>query len=138
MSKQQKLLGIQAEIRWVCNRILQLHQQGVAYENIAIVRRNKEGLLSILYEESQRLGIPFSFVGDVLENTSLSRRISLFMKLLRDRERISLDVFFAASDSFFPSISKSEWDSFIQELGILRFDKCLKYLIFRQWDPFYR
>jgi hypothetical protein len=113
-----KALGSQAEIRWVCNRILQLHQQGVPYEDMAIIRRNKEGLLSILFEETQRLGIPFSFVGDVVEHTSLSRRISLFMKLLRDRSNISLDVFFATSDSFFHSISKSEWECFIEEYGI--------------------
>ena len=51
-------LGFKPEIRWVCNRILQLHQQ-VLPMKICIVRRNKEGLLSILYEESQRLRFIF-------------------------------------------------------------------------------
>ena len=112
-----KALGMQAEIRWACNRIVQLHEQGVPYEDMAIIQRSKEGLLSMLYEECQRLGIPFSFVGNVKEHTSLSRRCSLFMMILRDRQHVSLDIFLAACDSFFFSISKSELAHVIQEYG---------------------
>ena len=112
-----KALGIQAEIRWACNRIVQLHEQGVPYEDMAIIQRSKEGLLSILYEECQRLGIPFSFVGNVKEHTSLSRRCSLFMMILRDRQHAALDIFLATCDSFFFSISKSELEHVIQEYG---------------------
>ena len=109
----------QSELRWAITKSLDLYEQGVAYEDIAFVYRDLRGCSSYLYWEFSRLQIPFTVRSELLMPSFLSRRLSLFMKLLQSRERLKLKSVLILCDRFFENeITRPELELFCEQFGI--------------------
>lgn len=84
-------IGTEAECRELARRARVLLDGGARPEGIAVVARDLGPFRIALRRHFQRLGIPFSGLGERGALTPAGRRVRAFLELLRQREAVPID-----------------------------------------------
>ncbi len=74
---------VEAEARWVAERIRGLLDDGVEAEDVAVVGRTLDSMALPLRRHFHRLGVPFSGAGAVVPGAGPKRRVGRLTELLR-------------------------------------------------------
>ena len=83
---------VEAEARWVAERIRHLLDDGVEPEDVAVVGRELESTSLPLRRHFRRLGVPFSGVGAVVPGSGPRRRLRRLTEVLRRGPSAEIDL----------------------------------------------